>query len=151
MLLDRNSLLTKDEVQVEKVDFPNGDHIYVKMMYGDERDRFEQSLMREVKDSKGNSSYKQALNDFKAKLAVNVICDENGVLLLKSSDYVNLSKAMLSAKLDLICEKAQKLNKITEEDKEAMIKNSVEGQNDSDIIESAEIEDSLTLTTGSEN
>ena len=127
-ILDRESLLKKEELEVKKVDLGKGEFVYVKQMTGRERDTFERSLLREVK--KGNESdYVRALEDFRAKLAVNTLCDKDGNLLLRANDYPVLSKNMSAARLERIVNIAQEMNKITEEDKEALVKNSKGVQN----------------------
>lgn len=152
MLLDRAKLLAKEELKVEKVDFGNDEFVFVRQMTGRERDRFERSLFKEQKDRKGNITYKQALEDFRAKLVVNVVCDETGKNLLEPGDWDLLSQNMTAARLEKLVEKAQELNRITEEDKEEMLKNSEEGQSESDSSESGEqSEVTPTPTTGSIN
>ena len=123
-LLKREDLLKKQELKVEKVDLGNDEYVFVREMTGRERDRFEQSLIGEVKDNKGNVvSYERKLEDFRAKLAVNTLCDENGNNLLEPGDYKTLSQNMGAARLDKIVTAAQKLNKIADEDREALVKN----------------------------
>jgi hypothetical protein len=98
-------------------------------MTGRERDNFEQSLIKEKKDTKGNVvSYDRALGDFRAKLAVVTCCDEEGKGLFLPDDYNLLSQNMSAKRLELIVNAAQKLNAISEEDKEALVKNSEAGQ-----------------------
>ena len=123
-LLDRKSLLTKAEFKVEKVELNDGNFVYVMEMSGQGRDRFEQSLIKEVKGKKGEVTYERALTDFRAKLAVNTLCDETGTLLLQANDYGTLSRSMTAANLENIVNASQKLNAITEEDKESLVKNS---------------------------
>lgn len=123
MLLDRKKLLTRDVLEIEKVDLGNGDFVYVSQMMGHDRDVFEQSLIRYKKDSEGKQTWEQALGNFRAKLAVVTICDEKGNLLLKPDDYQIFGKSISAVKLEKIVEVAQRLNKITEEDKEALVKN----------------------------
>jgi hypothetical protein len=151
MLLTRESLLAKEELKIEKVELPDGDFVFVRMMTGRERDLFERSLLREVVDKKGNTTYKQSLEDFRAKMVVNVVCDELGKNLLQPNDYNLLSQNMSAAKLELIVNAAQALNKISETDKEALIKNSEADQSASATIESVEIVDTPIPTSGSEN
>jgi len=128
-LLDRSSLLKKEELEIVKVEFENGDYVYVKQMTGRERDQFEQSLLRSRFDNKGRLvSTEQALEDFRAKLAVLTLCDETGKLLLTPGDYALLSQNMSAKHLEKIVNEAQKLNAITEEDKESMVKNSEAAQ-----------------------
>jgi len=151
MLWNREKLLQKEELRVERVELGGGDHVYVRQMSGRERDRFERSLLREVEDKKGNVSYKRALEDFRAKLAVHTLCDEKGNNLLKPDDVEILSQNMSAAKLELIVNKAQELNRITEEDKEAMVKNSEQGPSVDASSESPATLDTPTQTTGSIN
>jgi hypothetical protein len=133
-LLDKKKLLERDELLTEKVEFENGNYVYVRQMTGHERDVFERSLY--VMD--GNNKPTTRLDDFRAKLAVVTVCDEDGKLLLDSKDYLLLSNAMSAAKLEKIVNVAQKLNAITEADKEALVKNSDAGQPGSSSLDSVE-------------
>jgi hypothetical protein len=125
LLLDRKSLLKKDVLEIVQVDLGNDEFVCVRSMTGHERDLFEQSLMKEKTDANGNlKGYDRSLEDFRAKLAVLTICDEAGELLLNPDDYTLLSRRMSIIKLEKIITAAQKLNKITEQDKEELVKNS---------------------------
>jgi hypothetical protein len=124
-LLNKAKLLEKQKLEIERVDLGDDEFVYVTQMTGRARDRFERSLMRETKDMKGKvTGYEQNLEDFRAKLAAATVCDENGTLLLEPKDAVLLSSNMSAARLEKIIIAAQKLNAITEEDKEALVKNS---------------------------
>lgn len=137
-LLDRNSLLKKEPVEIVKVDLGSDEFVYVRQMSGRERDTFEQSLIKETKDAKGEvTGYDRSLVDFRAKLAVVTICDEQGNTLLKPTDYETLSINMSARRLEKIVNEAQKLNAITEEDKENLVKNSVGDQVASSSSDSA--------------
>jgi hypothetical protein len=118
-LLDKSKLLEREKLQVEKVEFENGDFVYVRQMTGHERDVFERSLY--VMD--GNNKPTTKLEDFRAKLAVVTLCDEAGKSLLEPKDFMALSNAMSASKLEKIVNAAQKLNAITEADKEELVKN----------------------------
>jgi hypothetical protein len=137
-MLDRNALLTKDKLEVVKVDLGNDDFVYVRQMTGRERDQFEQSLLKKNRDSKGTViSYEQSTEDFRAKLAVQTVCDEAGNLLLTTKDVGVLSMSMSAKKLETIINEAQKINKISEEDKENLVKNSeadLVGSSNSDSV-----------------
>ena len=123
--MDRKALLEKEKMEIVKVDFEDGNFVYVRQMTGHERDTFEQSLLKKNRDSKGTIiSYEQSTEDFRAKLAVVTICDEAGNTLLQPNDYGVLSRSMSAKRLEKIVEQAQKLNAITEEDKETLVKNS---------------------------
>ena len=128
-LLTRMELLTKEKLEVVKVELNATDFIYVRQMTGHERDQFEQSLLKKNKDTKGMViGYEQATEDFRAKLAVQTVCDAEGSLILKSNDYLVFSQSISAKKLEKIINVAQKLNAISEEDKEDILKNSVADQ-----------------------
>lgn len=128
-LLDRKKLLAKQLLEVVKVELDNDEFVYVRQMTGRERDRFELTLNKDIKDDKGNVvDVESDLEDFRAKLAVQTICDENGELILRSEDFPVLSQHMGIQQLDKIVKAAQKLNRITKADKEALTKNSGGGQ-----------------------
>ena len=78
----------------------------------------------------------QNLEDFRAKLVVATVCDEKGILLLQPADAPILSQNMTARSLEVIVEAAQKLNKITEEDKENLKKNSEAAQSGSSTSDS---------------
>ena len=146
-LLDRRKLLEREELERVKVEFEDGNYVFVRQMTGRERDNFEQSLIKETKDAKGVVvSYDRALGDFRAKLAVVTVCNEAGDMIFLPDDYGTLSKHMSAKKLELIVNKAQELNKITEEDKEAIVKNSVVGQADNSNSDSVENLDTVIPT-----
>jgi len=122
-LLSREDLLKKQALKIEKVDLGDGDYVYVKQMTGRERDRFEASIIRQVR--RGNRiDYEHDLEDFRSKMAVCTVCDEHGNLLLKQDDYKTLGDSMPAAKLELIVEAAQRLNRISQEDRDNLLKNS---------------------------
>lgn len=128
-LLDKKKLLERERLQVEKVDLGNGEYVYVRQMTAHDRDVWERSVLKERRNAKGQvESYETILEDFRAKLAVITICDENGELLLEQKDYLTLSQNMSAARLEKIVTAAQRLNAITEEDKEELLKNSFAGQ-----------------------
>jgi len=127
-LLGRKELLRKDNLDVEKVELSDDEHVYVKQMTGRERDRFEQSIVEVSEDKNGNTSYNQNLEDFRAKLAVQTVCDKNGKNLLQPGDYEKLSMNISAKKLEKIINKAQKINGISNRDKENLVKNSKPGQ-----------------------
>jgi hypothetical protein len=138
-LLNRDALLAKEELKKVKVEFEDGNFVYVRQMTGHERDVFEQSLLKKNRDSKGTViSYEQATEDFRAKLAVVTLCDSEGNAILDAKDFPQLSRNMSAKKLEKIINEAQKLNAITEEDKEAIVKNSEVGPADNSSFVSAE-------------
>lgn len=122
--LDKLALLRKEKLQIEKVDLGNDEFVYVTQMTGHGRDEFELSHLKKVEDKKGVVTFEQTMSDFRAKLAVATVCDEEGKLLFEPGDYSLLSQNISAFKLEKIVNVAQRLNAISEEDKQALIKNS---------------------------
>jgi hypothetical protein len=120
-LLNRDQLLTPEKLEVVKVNLGKDEFVYVRQMTGRERDHFEQSLIKENKNVEGG--YEKSLEDFRAKLSVCTVCDAEGKLIFQQNDYSVLSQSMSAARLEKIVNVAQKLNKISEEDKEGLVKN----------------------------
>lgn len=138
-VLSRALLLQKEELEKVKVDLGKGEFIYVRQMTGRERDNFEQSLIKEKKNTKGEVvSYDRALGDFRAKLAVATCCDEEGKALFLPDDYSLLSQNMSAFRLEKIINAAQKINAISEEDKDVLVKNSSADLEDNSNSGSAE-------------
>jgi len=134
-LLGKAELLQKEKLEIEKVEFENGDYVYVRQMTGHERDMFEQSMLKKNKDGKGNVlSVETVMDDFRSKLAAITLCDEEGKSLLSANDYAVLGNSMSAKRLEKIINTSQKLNAITEEDKDAIVKNSKpEGEDNSNF------------------
>lgn len=123
-LLNRDSLIKREKLEVRKVDLGNGEFVYVREMTGRERDNFERSLMKEIRDKTGKlNDYETNIRDFRAKLAVCTVSDEKGDLILRPEDYNELSKNMRISKLEKIMEVAQEVNAISSQDREEMVKN----------------------------
>ena len=135
-LLGKAELLQKEKLEIEKVEFENGDYVYVRQMTGHERDMFEQSMLKKNKDGKGNVlSVETVMDDFRSKLAAITLCDEEGKSLLSANDYAVLGNSMSAKRLEKIINVSQKLNAITEEDKDAIVKNSKpEGEDNSNSV-----------------
>lgn len=118
-VMSREDLLNKEELKIEKVILGPEDCVYVRQMTGREKDTFELSVTKEDKDG----MLVRDLSDFRAKLAVNTLCDEAGNLLLAPDDYELLSRNMSSFRLEIIARAAQRLNQVSEADIQAMAKN----------------------------
>lgn len=146
--MTKEELLAKDELEISKVEFSNEKCVYVRQMTGHERDLFEALVLEKKIDEKGNVTYERTLNDFRAKLAVCTLCDEKGNLLLTKDEVSTLSNNMKASKLMKIVEAAQLLNRITEEDREKLIKNSEKVIEKEGISELPVISDTPTQTDG---
>lgn len=122
--LNRELLLKKEELKIQKVDLGNGDFVFVRQMSGREKDRFEQSLIRKVYDRSGKlDRIEQDLENFRAKLAVFTLCDEQGNLILQPNDYETLANSISASKLEKIVEASTNLNQVSESAKVDVVKN----------------------------
>ncbi|GAG42126.1 unnamed protein product, partial [marine sediment metagenome] len=66
------------------------------------------------------------------------VCNEEGVLIFKPQDYETLSVNISALRLEKIVNEAQKLNAITEEDKEELVKNSEAALSGNSTLDSVE-------------
>lgn len=120
--LDRKALLQKEEFKVQRVDLPNGDHVFIRQMSAKLKDDLENSIIKKTfKD--GQFNYEQDLSGFNAKMAAISLCDEEGNLLLTIKDANILAENKPASMIDLIASKANELNGITPEIREDVIKN----------------------------
>lgn len=123
-LLSREKLLQRQELPMEKVDLGNGDYVFVRAMTGYDRGLFEQSILKEKLDNKGEFvGYDRASENFRGKLAVLTICDASGNLILEPGDYDLFAKSISIVQLEKIIEASQRLNVITPKDKDDLTKN----------------------------
>lgn len=124
-LLNREALLKRQELATKQVFLEGEDYVYVRAMTGYERDLFEQSILKEKVDEKGEFvGYDRVSENFRSKLAVLTICDEKGDLILNPDDYQQFSKSISIINLEKIIAEASELNKITPKDKEELLKKS---------------------------
>lgn len=141
-LLNKVQLLSKDELIKEKVvlevvviepEIKEGEeiikeavteeeYVFVRQMTGHEKSIWELSQVQKSGLGK-KATYDVTLDDYRAKLAVVCVCDENGELLFKPEDYKLLSYNISASKLEKIVDVAQRLNAISEEDREEIVKN----------------------------
>lgn len=121
--LTRKALLTKEVLAIEKVNLTKDTCVHVRQMTAFERDLFEQQLRDEIKGKDGQKTYEMNISNFRAKLATCTICDEKGDLILTPRDADRFSKSISAHKMETIINAAQKLNNITEDDKEGLVKN----------------------------
>lgn len=122
-ILSREQLLKKEDLKIGKVDLGGKEFVYVRQMTGHERDSFEQSMLRKVVAKNGLTTYEQSLNDFRSKLAVQTVCNEKGENIFSPEDYKTLSHNISAFRLEKIIVVAQELNKISQKDKEEIVKN----------------------------
>ena len=121
--LDRSNLLAKEELEIKRVDLGKGGYVFVRQMTGRERNSFEQTLFTEKIDADGTVELVRNQDDFRAKLAVHTVCDEQGNLILKPEDVETLSVNISAARLTKIADVATELNRISSEDRKKLEKN----------------------------
>ena len=138
-LLNRENLLTREQLQVKEVSLGNDEFVYVRSMTGKERELFENSIRKVVKDEDGKIvKYESSLDSFRAKMAVMTVCDKDGNLLLKPEDIETLNESLSAARLAKIADAASELNKISDSDKEDLLKNSAAGKTGNSNSDSVE-------------
>jgi len=122
--LTRELLLQKDDLKIEKVELTRG-FVYVREMTGHEKDIWEQSMLKQKASGNPNKpvEYETVLEDFRAKLVVVTVCDETGNLILEAKDVKVLNKMMSASNMEKIVEVAQRLNAITQKDRDEIVKN----------------------------
>ena len=130
-VLSRDVLLQKQDLKMEWVPLDGeGNGVFVKEMTARERDSWEADLLEEREGAEG-TEYKPGFTDFRAKLAVRTVVDENGAYLFAPDDAEKLSKNMGAKRMEMIVTAAQNLNKISKADREALEKKS-KGTQESD-------------------
>ena len=130
MLLD-----VQDELAIEKVDLKTSKgvlrgHVYVREMTAKEKDTWEGSLRKEMPAIGGQKGGQQTeikmnLADYRTKLAICTLCDANGerIFDMLPKTIAALGKQLSATNMEAIADTANRLNKITEEDQDALVKN----------------------------
>ncbi len=109
--LTRDDIFDIQDIEIESLDVPEwGGMLYVKGMTGTERDRFEASII----DKPGKNA-RVKMDNIRAKLCAETICDEQGVKLFTPGDIKKLGEKSAAA-LQRVFDVAQRLSGITEED-----------------------------------
>lgn len=108
----RDLILSADDLKREPLEVPEwGVTIFVRVMSGSERDRFEAAHLKAPE------------KDFRARLAVACVCDEAGAPVFTADDVPALG-AKSSAALTRISEVAARLNRMGKEDYDELGKGS---------------------------
>jgi hypothetical protein len=112
--LSRDSILGASDLPVVPVEVPEwGGTVYVRSITAGERDKFEASV---------NNGTRQNLENFRARFAVLVLCDDAGNRLFSDSDANALSQKSASA-LQTILSAGMTHNAMRAEDVPEMEKN----------------------------
>ena len=108
VFLDKASILSAHDTPIEKVNVPEwGGHVYVKVLSGAERDRFDQSVL----DRHGKPTNLQGA---RARLAAITLCDKDGRRLFSDQEINQLADKSAAA-IERVCEAAMKLNRMGEQ------------------------------------
>ena len=120
-----DEILAMNDAQIEKVSIPEwgplGEQIFVRVMTGAERDRWEAGIMTL------NGDAAAFYNGVRARLAQLTACDAAGKLIFKP-EHVDALGQKTSTALQRIYEAALRLNKLGKSDVEELRKNSAAGQ-----------------------
>jgi hypothetical protein len=124
-MLSRDDILGADDLQRELVAVPEwGGDLYVRCLTGAERDRFEADMMRDEEEDQ-----RQRFYNLRARLVVLAVCDEHNMPLFMLADAERLG-AKSAKVLDRLFDVARRLSGMSQEDVEALTKNSVKVPND---------------------
>ncbi len=115
MALTRDEILDIQDIVIEEVDVTEwGGSVYVKGMTGAERDKFEVSIVK----TRGKQASVNMQN-IRAKLAAQSICDKDGKRLFTMKD-VNALGEKSAAALQRVFNVAQRLSGISDDDLEEL-------------------------------
>lgn len=131
-LLSKEAILAIKDDEIEKIDVhPWNASVCIRVMSSRERDHLEISMIGEE-----GVSRKAKLKNLRARMASICLCDEDGNRLFTEKDIEELGKKSAVA-MDIIVQAARKLNGITIEEEEEMVKNfetTPEEDSDSDSV-----------------
>jgi hypothetical protein len=115
-LLNRDQILGANDLVTRDVDVPEwGGTVRIRMLTGEERDRFEASTVI-VK----NGQQKMNVENLRARLIALCVVDENGKLEFGSGADVRLLGKKSSPALQRVFNACQELNLVTDEDIEEL-------------------------------
>lgn len=126
MLLEQKDVLAIEKVELRDSKGNVRGHVFVREMTAKEKNTWELSMTK-VLPKIGNQQQETTvtLEDYRAKLAICTICDEQGNRLfdMKPNIIATLSERLSAFNMETIADVASKLNKITKEDQDELIKN----------------------------
>ncbi len=134
MLLEQKDALAIEKVELkDSKDVVRG-HVFVREMTAKEKNTWELSLTKTLpKVGRQQQETVMNLEDYRVKLAICTLCDEDGGRLfdMKPNIINTLSEKISASNMERIADTANRLNKITKEDQEVLVKNSETDRNDS--------------------
>lgn len=134
MLLEQKDVLAIEKVELkDSKDVVRG-HVFVREMTAKEKNTWELSLTKTLpKVGRQQQETVMNLEDYRVKLAICTLCDEQGARLfdMKPNVIATLSERLSASNMERIADTASSLNKITKEDQEELVKNLETDRNDS--------------------
>lgn len=130
-LLSRDQILDADDLKTKDVPVPEwGGEVRVRTLSGEERDKFEASMIELKKDG----SVKRNSENVRARLVVVCVVNEQGEQMFNNADVRMLGKKS-SAALDRVASAAQELNAFSEDDIAELAENFGSGPSESSITD----------------
>ena len=130
-LLTAADILGSDDLPQERVECPEwGGHLFIRTFRGVERDAWEQSLMTMPKKGNGKALPQEMETDLKnarANLVSRVACDDGGEAIFTIKQMDELGQKSAKA-LGRCFDVASRLNGLSSDDMEELVKNSVDDQ-----------------------
>lgn len=134
MLLEQKDVLAMETVELQDNKGNIRGHVCVREMTAKEKNTWEMSLTK-VLSKIGQKQQETVMNleDYRVKLVICTLCDEQGVRLfdMKPNIIATLSEKLSASNMERIADVASTLNKITKEDQEELTKNSEADRSDS--------------------
>jgi hypothetical protein len=122
--LTRDSILASPDAGRTQVEVPEwGGYVWVHVMSGSERDRWEYEIIRANKDGKDGTE------NTRAKLIVMSVRDDNGLPLFTDADIPALGKKHYAV-LDRVLDESRRLNRLTVKSMEELEGNSAPGRSE---------------------
>jgi hypothetical protein len=122
-ILTRDAILAADDIRTETVEVPEwGGSVIVKGMTGQQRDSFEEAIT-----AQRGKDYVVNFRNFRSKLIVRCVVDENGVQLFGPTDVEALGKKSAAA-LQRVFKVAQKLSGLGDDEVEELTRELGEDQ-----------------------
>jgi hypothetical protein len=118
-ILSKNDILAASDFATEEVYVPQwGGSVFVRTLSGRERDEFESSTVKMK-----NGKQEPDMVNFRARFVALCVVDEQGQRLFKTRADIDMLGSKSVAALQLLFNKAQELNSMSEDDVEELTSN----------------------------
>lgn len=128
-ILSKSDILAASDFATEEVFVPQwGGSVFVRTLSGRERDEFEASTVKMK-----NGKQEPDMANFRARFVALCVVDDNGQRLFKTRAEIDMLGSKSVAALQLLFNKAQELNSMTEDDVEELTSNFEEAPEEDSI------------------